>query len=291
VPADGTTAAVVVTHDRVELLRGCLTALAAQDPAPAEVLVVDNASTDGTGRMLREEFPAVRVLRLEQNGGGAGGFAAGLGAAHAAGHAWIWLMDDDTEPAPGALGALRAACADGDPVLLASRVVWTDGTLHPMNWPWLKVEPKAQLLDAGARGLLPLRAASFVSVLVHRGAVDRHGLPHAHYFIWNDDLEWTARVLRREPGWWVPASVAVHRTRTPYAPIGATGDRFYFDVRNRLLMVRGPAWSLRERLTVLRHLQANVRSYLRRERYRPHALAVLGRGVARGLRDPVRADG
>jgi GT2 family glycosyltransferase len=200
-------------------------------------------------------------------------------------------MDDDTEPQPGALAALREAAGDGDPLVLASRVVWTDGSLHPMNWPWVKQEPKAALLDGSARGRLPLRAASFVSVLVHRDAVDRHGLPHAHYFIWNDDLEWTARVLRDGDGWWVPASVAMHRTRTPYAPIGATGDRFYYEARNKLLMLRGPAWTPRERLTLLHHLAANARAFLVRERFRPHAIGVLGRGVVRGLRDPVRDGG
>src|SRR5215207_4158857 len=67
--------AVVVAYDRRTLLRECLQALRRQSTSPTAVLVVDNASSDGTAEMLRTEFPEVVLLQLQRNTGGAGGFA------------------------------------------------------------------------------------------------------------------------------------------------------------------------------------------------------------------------
>src|SRR3712207_5668423 len=134
-----TVCAVVVTYNRVDLLRECLEAVTGQTRAPDAVLVVDNASTDGTREMVREEFPAVELLELPANEGSAGGFHEGMKAAVARGVDWLWVMDDDTIPAPDALELLLDAPAHLDglppPALLASKVLWTDGRLHPMNWP------------------------------------------------------------------------------------------------------------------------------------------------------------
>ena len=73
VPGEDRVCAVVVTHNRRELLRQCLTALGRQAAPLAQVMVVDNASSDGTADMVRDEFPDSEVVRLEQNVGGAGG--------------------------------------------------------------------------------------------------------------------------------------------------------------------------------------------------------------------------
>ena len=76
--------AVVVTRDRLALLQHCVDAIRAQTRAPDRILVVDNASSDGTPAWLAAQRD-VEVLRLEENGGSSGGFGAGLRHAHAAG--------------------------------------------------------------------------------------------------------------------------------------------------------------------------------------------------------------
>ena len=81
----------------------------AQSRDPDAVIVVDNASTDGTAAAVRAQFPAVHLAELTSNSGGAGGFAYGMALALAGGADLIWLMDDDTVPEPGALRALLAA--------------------------------------------------------------------------------------------------------------------------------------------------------------------------------------
>lgn len=105
--------AVVTTWNRQNLLARCLSCLVAQTRPCDRILVVDNASDDGTGGMLETNWSArVEVLRLPTNTGGAGGFNAGIRAAVEAGAERVWLMDDDVLPAPDALERLLAAEAD-----------------------------------------------------------------------------------------------------------------------------------------------------------------------------------
>jgi len=281
--------AVVVTHRRLELLRACLDALGAQRRAPEHVLVVDNASGDGTVEAVRAEHPEVEVLGLPTNEGGAGGFHEGLGRAVAGGAEWVWLMDDDTIPQPDALQALldapgRLPADEPTPVLLASRAVWDEGALHPMNAPGFERDSPERVVRSARVGLMPIRTATFVSLLVHRDAVARHGLPHKHFFIWSDDIEYTARVLRHDRGYVVPTSVVHHRTKTPYTAVSSTGGRFYYHVRNSLYMIRGDAWSGREKLTVAWLLLTTSIAYLRHHRFAVTAIATVGRGLRDGVR-------
>jgi rhamnopyranosyl-N-acetylglucosaminyl-diphospho-decaprenol beta-1,3/1,4-galactofuranosyltransferase len=89
--------AVVVTFNRLALVRRLLERLASVPPID-EVVVVDNASTDGTAELLAGEYSDLEVLRLETNTGGAGGFAAGIERALTLEPDLVWLLDDDTVP-------------------------------------------------------------------------------------------------------------------------------------------------------------------------------------------------
>lgn len=286
-----TICAVVVTRDRRELLRECLTALQGQTRPPEEILVVDNQSSDGTGEMLAAEFPGVRVRRLETNEGGAGGFHEGMRDAYEEGFEWLWVMDDDTIPTPTALERLldadATATASGQPPsILASRVVWNDGRLHRMNKAALAMHRMDDLVDAASHGLLMIRAASFVSVLVRRSAIERYGLPIKRYFIWTDDVEFTARILRWECGYLVPNSVAHHKTATAYTTAEGSRERFFYYVRNSLYMTRGPAWDTQEKLRIVVRLAIQVRRYLRHNRWSPRAALIVARGIAHGIATP-----
>ena len=233
--------AVVVTYNRRDLLTEALSAVLAQSRAPDAVLVIDNASTDGTTEMVRARFPAVRLATARRNIGGAGGFAYGLALALADAADLVWLMDDDTVPEPGALRAMLDARAlhPGPPALIASRVVWTDGRPHPMNTPRIKpFVSKKERAAAASAGCLPIRSASFVSILVTADLCRARGLPQADYFLWNDDFEFTARLLRGQAGLLCPASVVVHKTATFGSTDADPGQRFFYEVRNKIWTLR-----------------------------------------------------
>ena len=181
-PPVGEVWAIVVTRDRRDLLSGCLAALEAQERAPDRVLVVDNASSDGTPDMVRAEHPSVELLSLRVNEGGAGGFHEGMKHAHAGGAEWLWLMDDDTVPEPGALSELLAAAGRLDDV---ARPSWpaapsgATGRVHPMNalwpdrtrWPALAVEGAERRVMPGPLGHVPSRCSCTAA------RSTRHGLP------------------------------------------------------------------------------------------------------------------
>lgn len=280
--------AVIVTYNRRELLLEAVGAVLAQTRPVDDVIVVDNASADGSAAAVRQHYPSAAVVSLTANYGGAGGFAYGMAAALASGADLIWLMDDDTIPRPEALGALLSAArryGGPPPALLASRVLWTDGRDHPMNtprtWPFAGRAAKAA---AAAAGCLPIRSASFVSALVSAEECRRAGLPRADFFLWNDDFEFTTRVLRRRTGLYCPDSVVVHKTAVFGGTEAATPDRFFYEVRNKIWTLRSDGLAPPERmLFAAATLRRWVRTYAR-SADRRGLVSALRRGAAAGLR-------
>ena len=289
----GRVTAVLVTYNRRELLLESLAALYAQSRPPDEVIVVDNASTDDSAAAVRTKFPAARLAVLDRNTGGAGGFAYGMALALAGPAELIWLMDDDTVPEPGALAALLAARDHqpaAPPALIASRVVWTDGRPHPMNTPRAKpFATRAERAAAAAAGCTAIRSASFVSILVDAAVCRERGLPQADYFLWNDDFEFTTRLLRGRVGWLCPASVVVHKTAAFGSTDADPGQRFFYEVRNKVWTLRASA-PLAPAERVL-YGGATVRRWARtfaRSADRHTLWSCLVKGVSAGLRSRPR---
>lgn len=288
--ADETVCAVVVTYNRVSLLRECLQSVLGQTRPPEHVLVVDNASTDDTRQVVRSEFgDRVELVELPVNEGSSGGFHEGMKAAIARGQDWLWVMDDDTIPAPDALEILLDARGRLDglpaPSILASKVVWTDGELHPMNWPAPSQADIGLYVAALERSMVPIRANTFPSLLVRREAVERHGPPRKGFWIWADDMDFTQRILRYEPGYLVPQSVAVHKTATAHHPYEG-GQRFYYAVRNGLFLMRGDSLNWKEKIGWSFLMMSQLISFFGREGFRPWAVGVVARGFRDGLLKP-----
>ncbi len=80
-----------------------------------------------------------------------------------------------------------------------------------------------------------------MSVLVDAAACAARGLPEADYFLWNDDFEFTTRLLRGQAGLLCPASVVVHKTATFGSTDADPGPRFFYEVRNKIWMLRAGA--------------------------------------------------
>jgi GT2 family glycosyltransferase len=197
--------AVVVTYNRLDQLQVTLARLLAEAPVHlAALVVVDNASTDGTGDWLAGlQDPRLDVLRLEVNSGGAGGFATGM--VRARDHHdpdWLVVMDDDARPDPGALAAFHAMERDGWEGFAAA-VYFPDGRICEMNRPsrnpfWHGAEFLATL-RRGRGGFhlkpeaydqprtLPIDVTSFVGFFISRAGLDRAGLPDPGLFLYGDD--------------------------------------------------------------------------------------------------------
>lgn len=229
--------AVVVAFNRAELLRRTLDGLASQERPVDALVVIDNASTDETPAVAGSHPAVTDLVTMPENTGGAGGFAAGIARAVVThGADLVWIMDDDTIPTPRALAELLAArdAYPGTPALLASRADWHDGREHPMNTPRERPGVSEELrAHAAAVGAVQIRSASFVSILMDARAIREEGLPEADYFLWNDDFEYTSRLLSRRIGLYVPASRVVHLTKVFGSSNASPGARFFHEVRNK----------------------------------------------------------
>lgn len=193
--------AVIVTYNRLEMLKKCLDAVLNQTYMSLTVVVVDNASTDGTGEYVKSlKNKRIIYINTGKNSGGAGGFNRGIKEAYLKRAKWIWIMDDDVIPASNALEELMNALHVVKPhktSFLASCVYSPKG--EAMNTPGVDLRSKNgypfwyEYLD---KGLVKLNAATFVSILVNGDAVEKCGLPCSDFFIWGDDTEYTKRLYR-----------------------------------------------------------------------------------------------
>lgn len=217
-------AAVVVTFNRLPLLQKCIEKLEAQT-ALCDILVVNNASTDGTAQWLAEreaKNDRLHAKNTSANLGGAGGFNLGIRWAVEAGYKTLWLMDDDCLPEPDALEELLEADAllGGSFGWLSSVALWTDGTECKMNRQKLKKSfyDYSPLLQYG---LVQAEQATFVSLLLRAETVRRVGLPIRDYFIWGDDIEYTRRIAVREglPSFLAGQSRVVHAMEHTCVPV------------------------------------------------------------------------
>lgn len=206
--------AVVVSYNRRELLMQCIHSLLKQDNAACDVLVVDNASTDGTGEAVNSlQNKRVSYYNTGKNLGGAGGFNVGLRLGFEKGYTYLWVMDDDTLPKSDALAALLEAdrVAPEGYGYLSSVVLWTDGGECRMNRQKLK---KSFYIDSPLLryGMVLCEQATFVSLFLPAKTIGAVGLPIRDFFIWGDDIEYTRRIAVRKamPSYLVGRSQVVH---------------------------------------------------------------------------------
>ena len=212
-------AAVVVTYNRKELLRENIEALLNQSFGQFDIMIIDNASTDGTYEYISDlarNQGKVKYYNTGENLGGAGGFSFGIKKACEKGYEKVWIMDDDTIPETTALEELAKAdrLLNGDYGFLASTVLWTDNSWNKMNLlrtdPWHAFENN----DLVESGIVPINRASFVSLLINVDAVFELGLPIKEFFIWSDDQEYTDRLSKKYPCYYVSHSKVIHKTAT-----------------------------------------------------------------------------
>lgn len=190
--------AVVVTYNRLDKLKRCLAALSESD-TPCDVLVVDNASTDGTSEWLASfSSETVCVINTGKNIGGAGGFNLGMRKAVGMGYEFIWLMDDDCMVHWESLSRLLDAdrILSGDYGWLSSVALWTDGRPCKMN-KQKAVTDFYDNADLLGYSLLAATQATFVSLFIRSSVVRKFGLPITDFFIWGDDVEFTRRIAVR----------------------------------------------------------------------------------------------
>lgn len=202
--------AVVVTCNRVNLLKQSITALFESVYPIQKIIVVNNASTDGTKDYLNSICDDRLVcVHREVNEGGAGGFFYGMQEAYKLGCDFIWIMDDDTIVSPNALDELINSynkISYRNIGFLCSNVFWKDDkpcymNICNTNYDWN---------EFAADGIIRVSHCSFVSMLIPSWIVREEGLPIKEYFIWGDDGEYSTRILQKHEGYLCGKSIVHH---------------------------------------------------------------------------------
>jgi len=213
-------AAVVVTYNRKVLLQECLDAILNQTEKVDLLVVIDNASIDGTDKLFEKgakyDLPCVDYRRMKDNLGGAGGFYEGVKYSYSVDADWVWIMDDDTIPTHMALQEFYNALdvIEEESSFLASSVFGMNN--EPMNVPELDNRRSGngyqdwyKYLDDG---ILKIEDATFVSLLINKKAIAKVGFPYKDLFIWGDDKEYTLRLSRHfGPAYMCGKSIVVHK--------------------------------------------------------------------------------
>ena len=178
--------AVIVTYNRLSLLKECIIAIQNQTKKLDKVIIVNNGSTDGTTKWLNDQID-LHVINQE-NTGGAGGFHTGVKFAYENGADWIWLMDDDVKPEENCLQEL-----------LKYRNI--SKCLHPVrdfsdnvNYLWgeyldLKHYKKHTLsgIEINNKEIYFINVGCFEGMLINSEIISKIGFPDSRFFISGDD--------------------------------------------------------------------------------------------------------
>lgn len=230
--------AVIVTYNRLTLLKQCLSHLLNQTYKLASIFVINNNSSDGTKKYLNNlNIYNIIPINLNKNLGGAGGFSIGTKIAYQRSKSdYFWLMDDDTMPNPSALMHLmyQAKSLHYNFGFLCSNVRWyKDGSVALTNIPQLDKTWNEPINP----DLVKVRSASFVSVMFSRIMVKKLGLPISKMFIWGDDLEFTNRLSHYCNSYLVINSLVFHKSKenVSYNIVNSPRINYYkYGIRNKI---------------------------------------------------------
>lgn len=239
-------AAVIVTFNRLPLLKESIDCIRLQSRVPDNIIVVNNSSTDGTREWLAQQRDLTVITQA--NAGSAGGQYTGIKTAYDLGFDWMWCMDDDCMPEYNALRELEQffLTATARPIgFLASRVLWSDSSPHRMNLPGYFYNKRIWNFigdDKFNSGCHAIDASSFVSCLFNAQAIKQVGLPNPNLFIWYDDLEYTIR-FRLFGNYFIAKSTVIHKTPTNTSPALTAFDngfdiKKYYGLRNFCFIYR-----------------------------------------------------
>jgi GT2 family glycosyltransferase len=292
----------VVNTEHRELLVRCLDAIAAERaalPFATEVLVLDNASGDGSAGAARRHPATTQLVALTRRRGKGENDSDLLQRARGR---YCLLLNEDSELLPGATATLHAAlAARADAGAAGARLLRPDGCRQPSAWRF--PTPLTALVGAlflhrrytvQSRGeaIREVDWAQSAALLVRREAAEQIGWFDPAFFVYSDEVDFCKRL--RDAGWrtlYVPDAAATHHEQLSTA---AVPERRIVELsRNRDLYMRKhhttpAAWAVRLLTAFTYALRAAASLVLPRHdarRYWRHVTATLRPARSEGLRE------
>ena len=253
-------AAVIVTYNRIECLKKSLDLYINQSYKPQRIIVVDNCSTDGTANYLKEwelidHNVLKKVIYLDSNQGGSGGFYAGLkDAIEYDDIDWIWVADDDAFPALDAFEKAKDFIISNEKLISQSSAICGvcgfENHVSPIQRSFLKKTPfgiqefpiSEKYYDG--KDYFEINLYSFVGTIMKKENLIKAGLPRKDFFIYQDDLEHAVRMGKTGKIYCVTSINIEHKDNV--APRNIASWRDYYASRNLTVMYKEHfgKWSL-----------------------------------------------
>lgn len=245
--------AIVVTYNRKKLLIKTIESLMGQT-RPCDIIIVDNASTDGTQNALAHSGylnnEKLNYIRLNENIGGAGGFYYGLKFAFEKGWNWYWLMDDDAEPEPNALEEIMKYANDESDIY-GSTAVEKINNGSKLCFPAKVKRYKRNEIIEYYQDLLSIENVSwlpFLGFYLHHRTVKKIGYPDQYFFIRNDDIEYSERAKKNGAKLHLIKSSVIKHPFQPTIPFKLFGKKYfyrtmpawkvYYEIRNKIILAK-----------------------------------------------------
>lgn len=216
-------AVVVVTYNRLDLLKECIKAIRNQTRKLDEIMVINNSSTDGTLEWLDSQND-LNVI-TQENFGSAGGQYTGIKTAYEKGYDWILTMDDDAEPSlkyveklfknRGSNFVLCGKVVNNNNIILFNhrgyfnkRKIFGEQIHHPSKESDYKLASKN------------ISFSSFIGTMHHRSVIEKAGFPKKEMFIYHDDVEYSLRISKYYDINLIPDAVIIHKEKhMGYVPL------------------------------------------------------------------------
>ncbi len=197
---DASVAVLIVTYNRIALLRECVDAVLGQTHAASALYIVDNQSDDGTADFLADlsaDHSRLHVITSEKNLGGAGGFELGVREALKQGDFdYLLLIDDDAILTEDFLKKMTAGIARFPDVRLFAGAVSCEGVIdtnHRRNIKNRLIFSEKWISRENYAAPFYCDMATFCGLMISREVMEKAGVPRGDYFIWYDDTEYCLR--------------------------------------------------------------------------------------------------
>ncbi len=234
---------VILNTNRREDTLAVLDSLSKGDYPNHQIMVLDNASSDGSVQAIRERFASVQIIPILENRGYAGNNNVGIEAALAQGAEWVFVLNEDTILASDCIRKLVEAGASMPEVGIVGPMVYHHSEPTVIQSAGGVINSKWQTWHAGQNevdhGQFPeIRQVDWLSgcaIMVRRGVIEQVGMLDVRFFYYFEETEWCLR--SRNAGWkilHVPQAHLWHKgVQKNYTP-GANVT--YYATRNRFLL-------------------------------------------------------
>lgn len=255
--------------DTIECVESCRTL----DYAPYEIVLVDNASGDGSENILRESFPSLKLIQTGANLGYAGGNNVGIRYALEENADYIWLLNNDTVVTPHALNTLVAHAETAPSIGMVgskilsyfepSRLLSAGGRIE-MNTGVTEhigfgCEDRGQFDQSSDCGYL-----TGCSLLVKRRVIEDIGLMNEAYFLYFEETEWCLKAIGKHYRLiYAPESIVYHKESVSVRKIA--GLMHYYLTRNRLYFLQRNGIRVQWRKRVAGDVNSLLRCIKRKE--------------------------